>query len=652
MRAHRAWLLIGITALAGLSSAFTLNEPSALAQTQSASARTGASNTTPLTYYKNVAPIIDHNCASCHRPTQPGPFPLLTYTDVRKHAPDIVTVIKRHYMPPWLPQQGYGSFVDERRLSDEQIRTIVEWVQQGAKAGSPADAPPPSKFTPGWQLGRPDLVVEATSPFHMPADGQDQYWNFVLHTHEKTARWVKAIEIRPGNLKPVHHANMYTSMRISRSASGKPVDDGFPGMDVSNVSGSFDSDSHFLFWKPGGNVWVEPADMAWRLDPGSDLILNVHMRATGKPELEQPSVGFYFTDKPGTKKPMALPLEHDGALDIPAGNSDFQVSDDFVVPMDMDVLAIYPHAHYLGHLLEGYATLPDKTRKWLIRIQDWDPSWQAVYRYKDPVFLPKGTVVSMRYHYDNSVANVRNPNEPPKRVRAGNQTTDEMAHLSLQVLPRGSQDRRNDLEEAIMLHRLEKYPGDFLAQYNLGTIRLGHGDKADGIKYLRGAVQARPDNASALGSLGVAVLSTGNVNEAVGFLQRAVQADPHATNTHYELALALSAQQRWDVAAAEFRTVLAQKPDDAAARTQYGMMLRMWGNQSATTGKLDDAVLHWRESLAFRMDDAGLHNDLGAILARLGRVREAIPEFEAAVRLDPKMDSARRNLDTARALLK
>ena len=135
---------------------------------------------------------------------------------------------------------------------------------------------------------------------------------------------------------------------------------------------------------------------------------------------------------------MLLQLEHDGALDIPAGVADFPVSDDFVVPMDMDVLAVYPHAHYLGHLLEGYATLPGGTRKWLIRIPDWDPNWQAVYRYKEPVFLPKGTVISMRYHYDNSAANPRNPNQPPQRVRGGNQATDEMAHLWLQVLPRGA----------------------------------------------------------------------------------------------------------------------------------------------------------------------------------------------------------------------
>jgi Flp pilus assembly protein TadD len=391
--------------------------------------------------------------------------------------------------------------------------------------------------------------------------------------------------------------------------------------------------------------------MAWRADPGTDLVLNVHTRPTGKPELVQPSIGLYFTSQPATKHPMLLPLEHDGALDIPAGDADFKVSDDFVTPMDMDVLAVYPHAHYLGHLLEGYATLPGGTRKWLVRIPDWDPSWQAVYRYTVPVFLPKGTVVSMRYHYDNSAANPRNPNQPPKRVRHGNQATDEMAHLSLQVLPRGAQDRRTELQEAIMLHRLEKYPGDFTAQFNVGVYVLAHGQNADTIRYLRGAVAARPENPIALNTLGAALLSAGNPNEAAGFFERALQANPLYTNARYHLALTLAEQQRWEPAAAEFRKVLADNPGDSGARQQLGLVLRLWGYQSARQGNLEEAAGHLRESLRFLQNDAVLHSDLGAMLARLGRIREAVPEFEAALRLDPKLDAARNNLQAARAQL-
>lgn len=613
-----------------------------------------AAQAEPITFYKHIAPIVYQSCAPCHRPGEPGPFPLLTYSDVRKRDRQIVSVIKRRYMPPWLPEAGHGDFREERRLTDEQIRTFEEWVREGAPAGSPADAPPLPSFVPGWQLGKPDLVIEAAVPYHLPADGPDQYWNFVLPLKVPGTRWVKAIEIRPGNLLAVHHANALIDVHINRSrtaAQAGESPDGFAGMDLSIGSGTFDSDSHFLFWKPGGTPWVEPAGMAWRADPGTDLVLNVHMRTTGKPELVQPSVGLYFTSEPATKYPMLLPLEHDGALDIPPGDADFLVSDDFVTPMDMDVLAVYPHAHYLGHVLEGYATLPDGTRKWLVRIPDWDQSWQAVYRYTVPVFLPKGTVVSMRYHYDNSAANVRNPHQPPQRVRHGNQTTDEMAHLSLQVLPRGAQDRRTELQEAIMLHRLEKYPGDFTAQFNLGALMLERGRTAEAVRYLRGAVESRPDNPAALNTLGLALVSAGNVNDAAGFFERALRANPGDTHVRYNLANALVTQQRWEPAAAEFRKVLAENPDNSGARQRLGEVLRILGYQSAQKGSLEEAAAQWRESLQFRQNDAVLHSNLGAVLARLGHIREAVPEFEAALRLDPKLETARRNLEAARAQL-
>src|ERR1017187_6973039 len=612
---------------------------------------TPAAQAEPITFYRHIAPIVCHSCAPCHRPGEPGPFPLLAYNDVRKRGPQIVSVIKRRYMPPWLPEAGYGDFQEERRLSGDQIRTIEEWVRQGAPAGSPADAPPLPKFVPGWQLGEPDLVIEAAAPYHLPSGGPDQYWNFVLPLTAPGTRWVKAIEIRPGNVRAVHHANVLIDRLRAARTQEKAPGAGFPGMDLNIESDPFDPDSHFLFWKPGGTPWVEPAGMAWRADPGADLVLNVHMQPTGKPELVQPSIGLYFTGEPATKYPMLLQLEHDGALDIPPGDADFQVSDDFVTPMEMDVLAVYPHAHYLGHLLEGYATLPGGTRQWLIRIQDWDPSWQAVYHYAAPVFLPKGTVISMRYHYDNSAANVRNPNQPAQRVRHGNQSTDEMAHLSLQVLPHGAQDSRAELQEAIMLHRLEKYPGDFTAQFNLGVFMLARRRNADAVRYLRGAVAAQPDHPVALNTLGTALDSAGNVNDAAGFFERALQANPRYANARFNLANALVKQQRWEQAATEFRLVLADNPNDPGARQMLGEVLRVLGYMSAQKGSLEEAVAYWRESLQFRQDDAAMHSNLGAMLARLGRFREAAPEFEAALRLDPKLEEARHNLQAARAQL-
>jgi len=608
-------------------------------------------NAEEVTFYKQIAPVVYRSCAPCHRPGEAGPFSLLSYDDVKRRAMQIAAVTKRRYMPPWLPEAGHGDFQDEPRLSDSQIRMIDQWVQEGAPAGNPADAAAPPKFTPGWQLGTPDLVVQARRPYSLRADGPDEYWNFVLPLKLAGTRWVKAIEIRPGNARAVHHANVLIDRTRSARMEEKTPGAGFGGMDLNIEADTFDPDSHFLFWKPGGIPWEEPEGMAWRADSSTDLVLNVHMQPTGKPEMVQPSVGLYFTDRPGTKLPMLVQLEHDGALDIPAGARDFAVSDDFTVPMDMDVLAVYPHAHYLGHVLEGYASLPDGSRKWLIRIPDWDVNWQAVYRYTTPVFLPKGSVVSMRFHYDNSDGNPRNPNHPAKRVRGGNQATDEMGHLWLQVLPRDADDRRKELQAAIMRHRLDKYPGDFSAHFNLGALELAQGNAAEATAHLRAAVEARPEQPVALNTLGAALLTAGNAGEAIGMFERALRTNPQYTNARYNLANALAERQQWERAATQFRQVLRESPNDAGAVEHLGEVLRLWGNDMAAAGRLEDAVTHYRDSLGYRRDDAELHSDLGTVLAKQGRFREAVPEFETAVRLDPKLETAKHNLRAAKARL-
>ncbi len=205
----------------------------------------GVAQAEPITFYKHIAPIVYRSCAPYHRPGEPGPFPLLTYTDVRKHGQQIVSVVKRRYMPPWLPELGYGDFQDERRLSDDQIRTIEQWVQQGAPAGSPADAPPLPKFIPGWQLGAPDLVIEASSPYHLRADGPDDYWNFVLPVKLAGTRWVKAIEIRPGNVRAVHHANVLVDRSRSARMQEKTPGSGFGGMDLNIEAGHLRSRQPF-----------------------------------------------------------------------------------------------------------------------------------------------------------------------------------------------------------------------------------------------------------------------------------------------------------------------------------------------------------------------------------------------------------------------
>ncbi len=310
-----------------------------------------------VTFNRDIAPIIFQSCARCHRPGESGPFSLLTYDDVKKHARQIAAVTRDRFMPPWLPEPQSLKFADEMRLSDDEIATIKKWVDAGTPEGNPADLPTQPKWVEGWQLGQPDLVLTAEKPYQLPPGGSDMYWNFILPVPIDRTRWVRAVEIRPGDKRFVHHANILVDRQENSRQREKTPGEGFEGMEIKIESEAFDPDSHFLFWKPGTVPYVEPDGMALRLDKGTDLVLNVHLQPTGKPETIQPTIGLYFTDQPATKFPMLLQLQNDSKLDIPAGANNFLVSDELTLPIDVDLLAIYPHAHYLGQDMLATATV-------------------------------------------------------------------------------------------------------------------------------------------------------------------------------------------------------------------------------------------------------------------------------------------------------
>jgi tetratricopeptide (TPR) repeat protein len=415
-------------------------------------------------------------------------------------------------------------------------------------------------------------------------------------------------------------------------------------MDLTVEEDTFDPDSHFLSWKPGSLPVVEPEGMAWRAEPGMDLVLNVHLRRSGKDETVSPTIGLYFTDKPQTKFPMLVQLEHDAAIDIPPGERDFVVTDDFKAPLDLAVLAVYPHAHYLGKLMEAYATLPDGTRQWLIRIPDWDLNWQGVYRLKKPLLLPRGTLVSMRYHYDNSSGNARNPTNPPTRVKGGNQAVDEMSRFWMQVLPAGGGDQRAVLQEAVMRQRLEKYPGDFSANFNLGDLMMSKDDAAGAIPFFEKASQAYPDSAIAAGELGAALFAVSQMPEAEQEFKRATLLDPRYTDAWYNLASVEATNGEWPQAASDFKQVLFINPDHAKARQHLGEVLFLWGDQFAKAGDQQQAVRCYHDSLKYRPDDPELHTALGTALAQLRRFDEAKAQLETALRLDPGAQQAKQTL--------
>jgi tetratricopeptide (TPR) repeat protein/mono/diheme cytochrome c family protein len=563
------------------------------------------------TFSREIAPILYASCAACHHAGGHGPFPLTSYEDAKKHSAEIVVATQAHKMPPWLPEHGYGDFAGELRLTDAQIKLIADWVNAGAPEGLASEAPAPPQFSGDWQLGPPDMILEAASSVSVPPSGSDIFWNFIFSPDIKTTRYVRAIEIRPGGASMlVHHANLIVDRARSARLQEKEPGAGFPGMGVSIQRAPLEFQSHFLFWKPGSPPWVEPAGFAWKLEPGADLVLNAHLKPMGMRQDVRPSIGLYFTDVPPTKYPMLIQLQDDNALEIPAGAKDFLVKDDFTLPVDVDVLAIYPHAHYLGHLLEAYATLPGGERKWLIRIPDWDPNWQAVFHYRDPVFLPKGSVVSMRYHYDNSSGNPRNPNHPPKKVEGGDQTTDEMAHLWLQILPRGNGDRRPGIDEALMQHRIEKYPSDVSAHLRLGVLMLSRRDPTDAENAAEQAIRIDPRNPEAHNLRGNALIVVGRSSEAI----------------------------------AEFRLALALKPDFGQARLNLARAL-------AKSSQFDQALEQFRLAAAALPADVEIPIELGQLLLRQGKAAEALEQFEKALTLDPANRIAQQNRQEAIKLL-
>jgi tetratricopeptide (TPR) repeat protein len=365
-------------------------------------------------------------------------------------------------------------------------------------------------------------------------------------------------------------------------------------MELRIESESFDPDSHLFFWKPGSVPHEEPPGMALRLEPGNDFVLNTHLQPSGKPEVIAPSIGLYFTDQPATKFPILLELQDDAALDIPAGVANFPVKDSFTMPADVQLLAIYPHAHYLGKELKAMAVMPDGVKKTLILIPRWDLNWQAVFYYEEPVFLPRGTVVSMEYIYDNSEANTANPFHPPRRVQGGNRTTDEMAHLWLQVLPPGTpteQERaRRVIQEAVSRHDVERDPNDFGAQYNLAAMLQGRGDFSEALEHYEAAVRLRPNDAIANNGLGAVLLAMGKTAEAIGPLQMAIAAQPDYFSAHYNLGNGLASMGKFPESIEQFMTAVKLNPHDSMAETNLGAALSEVGDLKAAREHLQRAV--------------------------------------------------------------
>ena len=603
---------------------------------------------TRVTFTRDVAPILLERCATCHRPGEIGPFSLLTYEEARPRAAAIARAMRDRTMPPWKPEPGYGDFTGSRRLSDHEIDVIQEWVRAGSPRGDAADQPTAPSFPTGWRLGTPDLVVTMPEAYMLPGGGRDELRNFVVPIPLSRARYVRGIEFRPGNNRVVHHANL----RIDRSGTSRRLDrgDGKPGFDGLITTGSF-PEGHFLGWTPGQLPPLAAGDLAWRLETGSDLVLQLHMQPSAQPERVQAAVGFFFTDQPPERTPLMLRLGRQN-IDIAPGTSRYVEEDSYVLPIDVEVRAVQPHAHFRAREVRGFATLPDGTRKWLLFIKDWDFYWQDVYRFATPFVLPKGTTLAVQFVFDNSTANRRNPERPPARVRWGQNSTDEMGDLWIQVVPQTPADRehlRADFgpkvlaEDAIGYEKmLETDPRNPRLHNAVAAIDLALGRIGPAAAHLEESLRLDPESAEAHYNLGTALARQGRTAESLAHLRRALQIDPRHVAAHVNLGVALRSERQFEEAAAEFRRALAIDPANAAAHTNLGGTL-------AAQRRLREAIAEYRAALQTNPDLLEALTDLSWILATspLREAAEAVRLAERATSLTEGRDV--RALETAAA---
>ena len=405
----------------------------------------------PVTFSETVAPILYDHCITCHRPGEVAPFSLISYEDAAARGALVAAVTGARQMPPWHARAD-GEFIGERRLSDEQIRLIAAWVEQGMPRGDQTRMPALPQFADGWALGEPDLVLEMPVAFALPAAGHDVFRNFVLPTGLTEDVWVRAVELRPRARAAAHHALFaYTPAGTFSTRDGTDGQPGFGGsMAVGFVPGQ--SGGSLGGWAVGGRGFVLPDGLALRLPARADFLLQMHFHPTSGSQQERARVGLYFADGP-PEKPMAsvdLPalFGFGAGLDIPAGEPRYVVEDDFVLPATVRVYSAYGHAHHLGKEMKVSATLPDGSTKTLLWIPAWDFNWQDFYTYKEPIVLAKGTRLAATITYDNSADNPRNPHHPPQRVRWGLESSDEMGTVGL-LLEILSQDDEPALRQAL-----------------------------------------------------------------------------------------------------------------------------------------------------------------------------------------------------------
>jgi hypothetical protein len=403
-----------------------------------ASVALAAAATTPqVTFYKDVLPVLQKNCQTCHRPGEATPMSLLTYDEARPWAKAIKQAVATKKMPPWFADEHIGKFSNDRTMAQADADVLINWADNGAVAGNPKDAPKPLAFVEGWRIGKPDVVLSMSTAFSVPASGTIDYQYIVIPTGFTEDKYVQMAEARPGDPSVVHHIiafirepgnpwlrNLKPGIAFdAREAEQKAEEEAQKTGQKRRQGGGFGGD--FLAgYAPGTLPDIAGPGQARLVPAGSDIILQMHYTATGKIGSDISKVGVVFSKEPPKERILTLAATT-ADFAIPPGDSNYKVESRLKLQDDATLVNLLPHMHFRGKDFVYRVTYPSGESETLLSVPHYDFNWQLTYDLAQPKLLPKGTVIDCIAHYDNSANNKFNP-DPTKEVRFGEQTWEEM----------------------------------------------------------------------------------------------------------------------------------------------------------------------------------------------------------------------------------
>jgi Copper type II ascorbate-dependent monooxygenase, C-terminal domain len=400
----------------------------------------------PPTFYRDVLPILQDHCQTCHRLGEIGPMALVTYKQTRFQARKMADRVRAKIMPPWFADPCCGHFSDDPSLTEQQIATLIAWAEANAPEGDPRDAPPPAHFTEGWNIAPPDLVLTMPNPVTIPAQGDIEYTYEIVPTNFAEDKWIQMSEVRPSSRAHVHHAVVYIRPPDSKWLRGAPVNTPFTASSLKDPElrhqAHETTSDMLLVYAPGSSPDHWPDDLAKFIPAHSDLVFQMHYTANGQVAEDQTSVGLVFSKHPPTQRVLTLQLANDhDSIPIPPNTDNYRVEVHGTLPNDATLLSFFPHMHLRGKRFEYQLVRPDHSTEVLLRV-NYDFFWQLSYRLAEPRPIKAGTELRAVAWYDNSSHNLHNP-DPNSAVAWGDQTYNEMMVGFFDVAVSAGVDKRH-----------------------------------------------------------------------------------------------------------------------------------------------------------------------------------------------------------------